>query len=135
MIIAVQEDIMIITLDQKMMKNYIILDNFRLLLNFTGIIHFIYFRGQLKTLHPHHGNGKLESTHPSRTSVKSDQGFLVSSQSCMSMLTHYSVRAATTSTSGTLSDFTTDFTMANTNTNQYQFHTSDCLTYMIILLF
>ena len=34
--------------------------------------------------------GKLESTHPSRTSVKSDQGFLVSSQSCVSTLTHYS---------------------------------------------
>ena len=36
-------------------------------------------------------SGKLESTHPSRTSVKSDQGiFLVSSQSCVSTLTHYS---------------------------------------------
>ena len=35
-------------------------------------------------------SGKLESTHPSRTSVKSDQVFLVSSQSCVSTLTHYS---------------------------------------------
>ena len=35
-------------------------------------------------------SGKLESTHPSRTSVKSDQGFLVSSKSCVSTLTHYS---------------------------------------------
>ena len=35
-------------------------------------------------------SGKLDSTHPSRTSVKSDQGFLVSSQSCVSTLTHYS---------------------------------------------
>ena len=35
-------------------------------------------------------SGKLESTNPSRTSVKSDQGFLVSSQSCVSTLTHYS---------------------------------------------
>ena len=35
-------------------------------------------------------SGKLESTHPSRTSVKSDQVFFVSSQSCVSTLTHYS---------------------------------------------
>ena len=35
-------------------------------------------------------SGKLESTHPSRTSVKSDQGLLVSSRSCVSTLTHYS---------------------------------------------
>ena len=34
-------------------------------------------------------SGKLESTHPSRTSVKYDQGFLVSSQACMSTLHHY----------------------------------------------
>ena len=36
-----------------------------------------------------HSSVKLESTHPSRTSVKYDQGFWVSSQSCVSMLPHY----------------------------------------------
>ena len=35
-------------------------------------------------------SGKLESTHPSRTSVKPDQVFLASSQSCVSTLTPYS---------------------------------------------
>ena len=33
-------------------------------------------------------SGKLESTHPSRTSVKYDQVFFVSSQSCVSTLPH-----------------------------------------------
>ena len=43
--------------------------------------------------------GKLESTHSSRTSVKYDQGFLVSSHSCVIRASLH-IRAATTSTSG-----------------------------------
>ena len=68
-------------------------------------------------------SGKLESTHPSRTSVKSDQGFLVSSKSCVnadSLL----IRAAATSTSGTLNDLTTDLIMANNNNNKHIYQTS-----------
>ena len=55
-------------------------------------------------------SGKLESTHPSRTSVKYDQVFFVSSQSL-------DIRNATTSTPGTLNDLTTDLIMANNNNN------------------
>ena len=62
-------------------------------------------------------SGKLESTHPSRTSVKSDQVFFVSSQSCVSTLTHYSSELLLPSTSGTLNDLTTDLIMANNNNN------------------
>ena len=63
-------------------------------------------------------SGKLESTHPSRTSVKPDQGFWCS-LSCMSVM-HVNadslfIRAATTWTSGGLNDLTTDLIMANNN--------------------
>ena len=62
-------------------------------------------------------SGKLESTHPSRTSVKSDQGFFgvesVMRVNAGSLL----IRAAATSTSGTLNDLTTDLIMANNNNN------------------
>ena len=62
-------------------------------------------------------SGKLESTHPSRTSVKSDQVFFgvesVIRVSADSLL----IRAAATSTSGTLNDLTTDLIMANNNNN------------------
>ena len=62
-------------------------------------------------------SGKLESTHPSRTSVKSDQGFFgvesVMRVNAASLL----IRAAATSTSVTLNDLTTDLIMANNNNN------------------
>ena len=66
-----------------------------------------------------HSSGKLESTHPSRTSIKYDQGFLVLTQSCVSTLPHYTseLLLPTTSTSGTLNDLTTDLIMANNNNN------------------
>ena len=40
--------------------------------------------------------GKLESTHSSRTSVKSTKVFYGASQSCAATLTHYSTEAQTT---------------------------------------
>ena len=68
----------------------------------------------------YNSSGKLESTHPSRTSVKSDQVFF-GVESVMRVNadsdTHDSllIRAAATSTSGTLNDLTTDLIMANNN--------------------
>ena len=61
-------------------------------------------------------SGKLESTHPSRTSVKYDQVFFLSSQSL-------DIRDATTSTPGTLNDLPTDLIMANNNNNTPQITT------------
>ena len=60
-------------------------------------------------------SGKLESTHPSRTSVKSDQGFLGDESVMRINVDSLLIRAATTSTSGTLNDLTTDLIMANNN--------------------
>ena len=57
-------------------------------------------------------SGKLES---SRTNVKSDQDFLVSSQSCVSTLDSLLIRISTPSTSGTLNNLTTDLIIANNN--------------------
>ena len=71
----------------------------------------------------YNSSGKLESTHPSRTSVKSDQVFF-GVESVMRVNadsdTHDSllIRAAATSTSGTLNDLTTDLIMANNNNNE-----------------
>ena len=59
-------------------------------------------------------SGKLDSTHPSRTSVKSDQVFLVSSQSCVSTLTHYSSELLLPRHQK-LNDLTTDLVMTNNN--------------------
>ena len=41
-------------------------------------------------------SGKFESTHPSRTNVKSVNFFMESSQSCAATLTHYSTKPLTT---------------------------------------
>ena len=59
-----------------------------------------------------HSCGKLESTHPSRTSVFSFFG--VESVMCVNAASLH-IRAATTSTSGSLNDLTTDLIMANNN--------------------
>ena len=61
-------------------------------------------------------SGKLESTHPSRTSVKSDQVFFGVESVMRVNADSLLIRAAATSTSGTLNDLTTDLIMAN-NTN------------------
>ena len=60
-------------------------------------------------------SGKLESTHPSRTSVKSDQGFFGVESVMRVNADSLLMRAAATSTSGTLNDLTTDLIMANNN--------------------
>ena len=60
-------------------------------------------------------SGKLESTHPSRTSVKSDQGFFGVESVMRVNADSLLIRAAATSTSGTLNDLTTDLIMANNN--------------------
>ena len=62
-------------------------------------------------------SGKLESTHPSRTSVKSDQGFFGVESVMRVNADSLLIRAAATSTSGTLIDLTTDLIMANNNNN------------------
>ena len=62
-------------------------------------------------------SGKLESTHPSRTSVKSDQGFFGVESVMRVNADSLLIRAAATSTSGTLNDLTTDLIMANNNNN------------------
>ena len=58
--------------------------------------------------------GKWESTHPSRTSVKSTKFILVGSVG-RGNADSFLNRAATTSTTGTLNDLTTDLIMANNN--------------------
>ena len=63
-------------------------------------------------------SGKLESTHPSRTSVKSDQGFFGVESVMRVNADSLLIRAAATSTSGTLIDLTTDLIMANNNNNK-----------------
>ena len=63
-------------------------------------------------------SGKLESTHPSRTSVKSDQVFLGVESVMRVNADSLLIRAAATSTSGTLNDLTTDLIMANNNNNK-----------------
>ena len=63
-------------------------------------------------------SGKLESTHPSRTSVKSDQGFFGVESVMRVNADSLLIRAAATSTSGTLNDLTTDLIMANNNNNK-----------------
>ena len=62
-------------------------------------------------------SGKLESTHPSRTSVKSDQGFFGVESVMRVNADSLLIRAAATSPSGTLNDLTTDLIMANNNNN------------------
>ena len=62
-------------------------------------------------------SGKLESTHPSRTSVKSDQVFFGVESVMRVNADSLLIRAAATSTSGTLNDLTTDLIMANNNNN------------------
>ena len=62
--------------------------------------------------------GKLESTHPSRTSVKSDQGFFGVESVMRVNADSLLIRAAATSTSGTLNDLTTDLIMANNNNQE-----------------
>ena len=64
-------------------------------------------------------SGKLESTHPSRTSVKSDQVFFGVESVMRVNADSLLIRAAATSTSGTLNDLTTDLIMANNNNNNY----------------
>ena len=63
-------------------------------------------------------SGKLESTHPSRTSVKYDQVFFLGVESIMRVnAASLDIRDATTSTPGTLNDLTTDLIIANNNNN------------------
>ena len=63
-------------------------------------------------------SGKLESTHPSRTSVKSDQVFFGVESVMRVYADSLLIRAAATSTSGTLNDLTTDLIMANNVTSR-----------------
>ena len=63
-------------------------------------------------------SGKLESTHPSRTSVKYDQVFLCVESIMRVNAASLDIRDATTSTPGTLNDLTTDLIMANNNNNK-----------------
>ena len=65
----------------------------------------------------YNSSGKLESTHPSRTSVKSDKVFLGVESVMRVNADSLLIRAAATSTSGTLNDLTTDLIMANNNNN------------------
>ena len=78
-------------------------------------------------------SGKLESTHPSRTSVKSDQGFFGVESVMRVNADSLLIRAAATSTSGTFNDLTTDLIMANNNNNtpvlQHMLEGSDILFY------
>ena len=67
-------------------------------------------------------SGKLESTHPSRTSIKSDQGFFGVESVMRVNADSLLIRAAATSTSGTLNDLTTDLIMANNNNNISEHH-------------
>ena len=62
-------------------------------------------------------SGKMESTHPSRTSVKSDQFFFGVESVMRVNADSLLIRAAATSTSGTLNDLTTDLIMVNNNNN------------------
>ena len=62
-------------------------------------------------------SGKSESTHPSRTSIKSDQVFFGVESVMRVNADSLLIRAAATSTSGTLNDLTTDLIMANKNNN------------------
>ena len=60
-------------------------------------------------------SSKLESTHPSRTSVKYDQVFFGVESIMRVNAASLDIRDATTSTPGTLNDLTTDLIMANNN--------------------
>ena len=60
-------------------------------------------------------SGKLESTHPSGTSVKYDQFFLGVESIMRVNAASLDIRDATTSTPGALNDLTTDLIMANNN--------------------
>ena len=60
-------------------------------------------------------SGKLESTHPSRTSVKYDQVFFGVESIMRVNAASLDIRDAFTSTPGTLNDLTTDLIMANNN--------------------
>ena len=64
-------------------------------------------------------SGKLESTHPSRTSVKYDQVFFGVESIMRVNAASLDIRDATTSTPGTLNDLTTDLIMANNNNNRW----------------
>ena len=65
-------------------------------------------------------SGKLESTHPSRTSVKYDQVFFCVESIMRVNAASLDIRDATTSTPGTLNDLTTDLIMANNNNNMLE---------------
>ena len=78
-------------------------------------------------------SGKLESTHPSRTSVKSDQGFFGVESVMRVNADSLLIRAAATSTSGTLNDLTTDLIMANNN--MIHFHTTIFLSRIILMIY
>ena len=60
-------------------------------------------------------SGKLESTHPSRTSVKYDKVFFGVESIMRVNAASLDIRDATTSTPGTLNDLTTHLIMANNN--------------------
>ena len=60
-------------------------------------------------------SGKLESTHPSRTSVKYDQVFFCVESIMRVNAASLDIRDATTTTPGTLNDLTTDLILANNN--------------------
>ena len=68
-------------------------------------------------------SGKMESTHPSRTSVKYDQVFFGVESIMRVNAASLDIRDATTSTPGTLNDLTTDLIMANNNNISVQAHT------------
>ena len=71
-------------------------------------------------------SGKLESTHPSRTSIKSDQVFFGVESVMRVNADSFLIRAAATSTSGNLNDLTTDLIMANNNMTRYECSTCRC---------
>ena len=97
------------------------------------------------TTSPHHQDGsstkgnegdnwsQLESTHPSRTSVKSDQGFFGVESVMRVNADSLLIRAAATSTSGTLNDLTTDLIMANNNNNKETIFTRHYQTVLPLL--
>ena len=77
-------------------------------------------------------SGKLESTHPSRTSVKSDQGFFGVESVMRVNADSLLIRAAATSTSGTLNDLTTDLIMANNNSGGAVTADSSCCANCVV---
>ena len=78
-------------------------------------------------------SGKLESTHPSRTSVKYDQVFFGVESIMRVNAASLDIRDATTSTPGTLNDLTTDLIMANNNNNNLVAFVTVCLSVRVHL--